>query len=131
MGRSTGAVDLSDRAQANTEESEWTDPLDVLGHRYPFLLVDRLRVIEPGKRALGLKRVETALKEFADHASRLLGEHLIQNAPQPSLAPDLSRSIEMLVRGTHDQVVEDDHLRPLVTSEKQDLGDLIEWIRRN
>ena len=60
MGRSTGAVDLIDRAQANTEESEWTDPLDVLGHRYPFLLVDRLRVIEPGKRALGLKRVTTA-----------------------------------------------------------------------
>lgn len=55
-----GAVDVSNRAAARREESEWTDPLDVLdvlGHRYPFLLVDRLRVVEPGRRALGLKRV--------------------------------------------------------------------------
>lgn len=60
MGRSNGAVDLSVRAEDNREESEWTEPLevlDVLGHRYPFLLVDRLRIVEPGRRALGLKRV--------------------------------------------------------------------------
>ena len=59
MGRN-GAGELSDRAGASREESEWTDPLDVLdvlGHRYPFLLVDRLRVVQPGMRALGLKRV--------------------------------------------------------------------------
>ncbi|HUF37061.1 MAG TPA: hypothetical protein VMN57_00950 [Anaerolineales bacterium] len=73
---------------------------------------------------------ETALKEFADYASRLLGDHLIHNAPDPSLAPDLSQSLELLVRGTHDQTVMDDYLRPLITSEKQDLVDLIEWIRR-
>ncbi len=38
----------------------WVDVLDVLGvlaHRYPFLLVDRLRVVEPGRRAVGLKRI--------------------------------------------------------------------------
>jgi 3-hydroxyacyl-[acyl-carrier-protein] dehydratase len=38
----------------------WVDVPDVLGvlaHRYPFLLVDRLRVVEPGRRAVGLKRV--------------------------------------------------------------------------
>src|SRR5678816_4411485 len=59
MGRN-GAGELSDRAGVRREESEWTDPLevlDVLGHRYPFLLVDRLRVVQPGRRALGLKRV--------------------------------------------------------------------------
>src|SRR6476469_5759678 len=59
MGRN-GAVALSNREDVSREESEWTDPLDVLdvlGHRYPFLLVDRLRVVEPGRRALGLKRV--------------------------------------------------------------------------
>ena len=59
MGRN-GAGELSDRAGVSREESEWTDPLDVLdvlGHRYPFLLVDRLRVVQPGRRALGLKRV--------------------------------------------------------------------------
>jgi 3-hydroxyacyl-[acyl-carrier-protein] dehydratase len=53
-----GAVELNNREEVSREE--WTDPLDVLdvlGHRYPFLLVDRLRVLEPGRRALGLKRV--------------------------------------------------------------------------
>ena len=42
------------------DEGEWADAIDVLGvlaHRFPFLLVDRLRVVEPGRRALGLKRV--------------------------------------------------------------------------
>lgn len=42
------------------EEAEWHDALDVrrvLPHRYPFLFVDRLRVVEPGRRAIGLKRV--------------------------------------------------------------------------
>ena len=59
MGRN-GAVALSDRAGVGREESEWGDPLDVLdvlGHRYPFLLVDRLRVVESGRRAQGVKRV--------------------------------------------------------------------------
>lgn len=38
----------------------WQDAAEVLAllpHRYPFLLVDRLRVEEPGRRAVGLKRV--------------------------------------------------------------------------
>ena len=41
-------------------EAAWADALDVLSvlpHRYPFLFVDRLRVLEPGRRAVGLKRV--------------------------------------------------------------------------
>jgi 3-hydroxyacyl-[acyl-carrier-protein] dehydratase len=43
-----------------TKDIAWLDPLDVLevlAHRYPFLLVDRLGVVEPGRRAVGLKRV--------------------------------------------------------------------------
>ena len=62
MGRSNGEVGVRHRVEANREQAEWTDPLevlDVLGHRYPFLLVDRLRVVESGKRALGMKRVTT------------------------------------------------------------------------
>jgi 3-hydroxyacyl-[acyl-carrier-protein] dehydratase len=41
-------------------DADWTDAIDALGvlaHRFPFLLIDRLRVLEPGRRALGLKRV--------------------------------------------------------------------------
>ena len=47
-------------ARNDAEDGGWTDALSVLGvlaHRYPFLLVDRLRVIEPGRRAQGMKRV--------------------------------------------------------------------------
>lgn len=29
----------------------------LLPHRYPFLLVDRIHVLEPGRRAMGIKRV--------------------------------------------------------------------------
>ncbi len=39
------------------------DPTAVLGllpHRYPFLLVDRITVVEPGRRVVGLKRVTGA-----------------------------------------------------------------------
>jgi len=36
---------------------------DVLPHRYPFLLVDKVIEFEPGKRAVGLKKV-TANEEF-------------------------------------------------------------------
>lgn len=42
------------------DDADWTDAIDALGvlaHRFPFLLIDRLRVLEPGRRALGLKRV--------------------------------------------------------------------------
>jgi hypothetical protein len=80
------------------------------------------------------KRIEgeqSALKEFADSSTRLLGDYLIHKARTPSLAPDLSASLELLVRGTRDQLVMDDFLRPRVTNEKQDLIELIEWIRRH
>ena len=88
---------------------------------------------EAGKMR-SMKRMEgeeTALKQFADYASRPLGRYLIDRVPNPSLAPDLSRSLEMLVRGTHDQTVLDDYLRTSITNEKKDLVDLIEWIRRH
>lgn len=34
--------------------------LNTLAHRYPFLLVDRIDVVEPGRRVEGLKRVTGA-----------------------------------------------------------------------
>ena len=36
------------------------DPLQLLPHRYPFLLLDRIIEVEPGKRAVALKRVTGA-----------------------------------------------------------------------
>ncbi len=51
--------------------AEWT--LDVeqirhlLPHRYPFLLVDRIVELEPGKRAVGLKNVTVNESFFQGH----------------------------------------------------------------
>lgn len=41
--------------------------LAVLPHRYPFLLVDRIVEIEPGKRAVGLKNVTANEPQFQGH----------------------------------------------------------------
>jgi len=39
----------------------------ILPHRYPFLLVDRITVLEPGKRAVGLKNVTANEPFFQGH----------------------------------------------------------------
>lgn len=35
----------------------YLNPLELLPHRYPFLLVDAIEIVEPGRRARGLKQV--------------------------------------------------------------------------
>lgn len=39
----------------------------ILPHRYPFLLVDRITALEPGKRAVGLKNVTANEPFFQGH----------------------------------------------------------------
>ena len=41
--------------------------MDVLPHRYPFLLVDRVLEIEPGKRLVGIKNVTINEPFFQGH----------------------------------------------------------------
>src|SRR5690606_9848022 len=41
--------------------------LDVLPHRYPFLLVDRVLELEPGRRAVGVKNVTINEPFFQGH----------------------------------------------------------------
>ncbi len=41
--------------------------LEILPHRYPFLLVDRITVVEPGKRASGIKNVSFNEPFFQGH----------------------------------------------------------------
>lgn len=41
--------------------------MDVLPHRYPFLLVDRVVEIEEGKRAVGIKNVTVSEPFFQGH----------------------------------------------------------------
>src|SRR4249919_1181605 len=50
-------------ASAGWSRSALTTPVDlppldqILPHRYPFLLVDRIDTLEPGRRIIGIKRV--------------------------------------------------------------------------
>lgn len=43
------------------------DIMDMLPHRYPFLLVDRLEVEEPGVKGIGLKNVTMNEEFFQGH----------------------------------------------------------------
>lgn len=43
------------------------DIMDILPHRYPFLLVDRILELEPGQRAVGIKNVTANEPQFTGH----------------------------------------------------------------
>ncbi|WP_438447531.1 3-hydroxyacyl-ACP dehydratase FabZ [Gorillibacterium sp. sgz5001074] len=40
---------------------------EIIPHRYPFLLIDRILEVEPGKRAVGTKNVTMNEPHFAGH----------------------------------------------------------------
>lgn len=40
---------------------------EILPHRYPFLLVDRILEVEPGKKAVGIKCVSSNEMQFLGH----------------------------------------------------------------
>lgn len=44
-----------------------TEILKIIPHRYPFVLVDRILEMEPGKRAIGLKNVSFNEEFFQGH----------------------------------------------------------------
>jgi 3-hydroxyacyl-[acyl-carrier-protein] dehydratase len=46
---------------------EAADIMRILPHRYPFLLVDRIVELEPGKRAVGIKNVTANEPQFTGH----------------------------------------------------------------
>ena len=46
---------------------EAADIMRILPHRYPFLLVDRVIELEPGKRAVGIKNVTANEPQFTGH----------------------------------------------------------------
>ena len=56
-----------------TPSARWTLPLeaaDIMGiipHRYPFLLVDRVVELSPGKHAVGIKQVTANEPQFTGH----------------------------------------------------------------
>jgi 3-hydroxyacyl-[acyl-carrier-protein] dehydratase len=52
---------------APTLPLEAADIMRLLPHRYPFLLVDRIVELEPGKRAVGIKQVTANEPHFSGH----------------------------------------------------------------
>jgi hypothetical protein len=76
---------------------------------------------------------ELALRQFAEAATSKLGAHLLEllEDPRRDYQPNEGKTLELLVQGTINQTVEDKYLRPQITSQRQEMFDLIEWIRRN
>lgn len=105
--------------------------LELLPHRYPFLLVDRMVELDPGKRGVGIKCVTAAEPHLAGHfpgrplmPGVLILEHQAQVGGVMLLAvPSTDRRLALLA-GVEKarfkrQVVPGDVLRTEVTLTKQ------------
>ena len=109
---------------------EAADIMAILPHRHPFLLVDRVVELEPGKRAVALKAVTANEPQFTGHfpgrpimPGVLMVEALAQTAGIAVLTLDEYRGKLGLFAGIDDcrfkrMVVPGDTLRLEVTVEK-------------
>jgi 3-hydroxyacyl-[acyl-carrier-protein] dehydratase len=109
---------------------EAADIMRILPHRYPFLLVDRVVELEPGKRAVAIKQVTANEPHFTGHFPErpimpgvLLVEALAQTAGIAVCTLDEYRGKLGLFAGIDDcrfkrMVVPGDTLRLEVTVEK-------------
>jgi 3-hydroxyacyl-[acyl-carrier-protein] dehydratase len=53
--------------QAPALPLEAADIMGILPHRYPFLMVDRVIELEPGRRAVGIKQISANEPQFTGH----------------------------------------------------------------
>jgi 3-hydroxyacyl-[acyl-carrier-protein] dehydratase len=109
---------------------EAAEIMRILPHRYPFLLVDRVVELEPGKRAVGMKQVTANEPQFTGHfpgrpimPGVLMVEALAQTAGIAVLTLDEYRGKLGLFAGIDEcrfrrLVVPGDALRLEVTVEK-------------
>ncbi len=109
---------------------EAADIMRIIPHRYPFLLVDRIIELEPGKRVVGLKAVTANEPQFTGHfpgrpimPGVLMVEALAQTAAVAVMTLDEYRGKLGLFAGIDDcrfrrMVVPGDTLRLEVTVEK-------------
>lgn len=109
---------------------EAADIMGIIPHRYPFLLVDRIVELEPGRRAVGIKQVTANEPQFAGHfpgrpilPGVLMVEALAQTAGVAVMALDEYRGKLGLFAGIDEcrfrrMVVPGDTLRLEVTVEK-------------
>jgi 3-hydroxyacyl-[acyl-carrier-protein] dehydratase len=109
---------------------EAADIMRIIPHRYPFLLVDRIVELEPGKRAVGLKAVTANEPQFTGHfpdrpimPGVLMVEALAQTAGVAVMTLDEYRGKLGLFAGIDEcrfrrMVIPGDTLRLEVTVEK-------------
>ncbi|MGQ0608045.1 MAG: 3-hydroxyacyl-ACP dehydratase FabZ [Chloroflexota bacterium] len=109
---------------------EAADIMRIIPHRYPFLLVDRIVELEPGKRAVGIKAVTANEPQFTGHfpgrpimPGVLMVEALAQTSAVAVMTLDEYRGKLGLFAGIDDcrfrrMVVPGDTLRLEVTVEK-------------
>jgi len=109
---------------------EAADIMGIIPHRYPFLLVDRIIELEPGRRAVGLKAVTANEPQFTGHFPErpimpgvLIVEALAQTAGVAVMTLEGYRGKLGLFAGIDDcrfrrMVIPGDTLRLEVTVEK-------------
>jgi 3-hydroxyacyl-[acyl-carrier-protein] dehydratase len=109
---------------------EAADIMRIIPHRYPFLLVDRIIELEPGRRVVGIKAVTANEPQFTGHfpgrpimPGVLMVEALAQTAAVAVMTLDEYRGKLGLFAGIDDcrfrrMVVPGDTLRLEVTVEK-------------
>jgi 3-hydroxyacyl-[acyl-carrier-protein] dehydratase len=117
-------------ATTTTVPLEAADIMRIIPHRYPFLLVDRIVELEPGRRVVGIKVVTANEPQFTGHfpgrpimPGVLMVEALAQTAAVGVMTLDEYRGKLGLFAGIDDcrfrrMVVPGDTLRLEVTVEK-------------
>lgn len=120
----------TEAAPSFTPPLEAADIMRILPHRYPFLLVDRVIELEPGKRAVGIKMVTANEPQFTGHFPErpimpgiLMVEALAQTAGVAILTLDEYRGKMGLFAGIDDcrfrrMVVPGDQLTLTIEVEK-------------
>lgn len=58
---------MTDQDDTTRRELDATEIMRIIPHRYPFLLVDRIVELEPGKGGVGIKNVSIGEPFFAGH----------------------------------------------------------------
>ncbi len=123
-------TDTETTAAAPALPLEAADIMHIIPHRYPFLLVDRIVELEPGKRVVGIKQVTANEPHFTGHFPErpimpgvLMVEALAQTAGVAVMTLDEYRGKLGLFAGIDDcrfrrMVVPGDTLRLEVTVEK-------------
>jgi len=120
----------TDAATTLTLPLEAADIMRIIPHRYPFLMVDRIVELEPGKRVVGIKQVTANEPQFTGHfpgrpimPGVLMVEALAQTAGVAVMALDEYRGKLGLFAGIDEcrfrrMVLPGDTLRLEVTVEK-------------